>query len=62
MEKMKSEMKGELVIIKIDADKNQQLAQQLKIEGLPTLILYKKGEEVWKNLGYISEEDLKKKL
>lgn len=62
MEKMKAEMKDELVIIKIDADKNQQLAQQLKIEGLPTLILYDKGDEVWKNLGYIAEEDLKKKL
>ncbi|MFC4817324.1 MULTISPECIES: thioredoxin [unclassified Flavobacterium] len=62
MEKMKAEMKGDLVIVKIDADKNQLLAQQLKIEGLPTLILYKKGEEIWKNLGYISEEDLKKKL
>ena len=62
MEKMKAEMKNELIIIKIDADKNQKLAQELKIEGLPTLILYKKGEEIWKNLGYISEEDLKKKL
>ncbi|MCL9805072.1 thioredoxin [Flavobacterium amniphilum] len=62
MEKMKAELKDELVIIKIDADKNQELAQQLQIQGLPTLILYKKGEEIWKNLGFINEADLKAKL
>ena len=62
MEKMKEELKDELVIIKIDADKNQELAQKLQIQGLPTLILYTKGEETWKNLGFISETDLKKKL
>ena len=62
MEKMKAEMKDELIIIKVDADKNQQLVQHLKIEALPTLILYEKGKEVWKNLGYINEVDLKKKL
>jgi thioredoxin len=62
LEKMKEEMKGEIKIVKIDADKNQQLAQDLQIEGLPTLILYKEGKEVWKNLGFIKEEDLKKKL
>jgi thioredoxin len=62
MEKMKAELKDELVIVKIDADKNQELAQQLQIQGLPTLILYKKGEEIWKNLGFISEADLKAKL
>lgn len=60
--KMKEEMKGELVILKVDADQSQELATQLQIEGLPTLILYKDGKEVWKHLGYISEQDLKKKL
>lgn len=62
LEKMKTEMKGQVTIVKIDADKNQQLAQELGIEGLPTLFLYKDGKENWKNLGYITEEDLKKKL
>lgn len=62
LEKMKTEMKGQVTIVKIDADKNQQLAQELAIEGLPTLFLYKDGKENWKNLGYITEEDLKKKL
>ena len=62
IEKMKEEMKEELVIVKIDADENKTLCQELKLEGLPTLILYKNKREVWKNTGYISEKDLKKKL
>ncbi len=60
--KMKEELKNDVVIIQIDVDKNQELAQEMKIEGLPTLILYNKGKEVWKNLGYMSESDLKSKL
>lgn len=60
--KMEEEMKNELVVVKIDADENKSLCEEMKIEGLPTLILYKNKKEVWKNLGYISEEDLKKKL
>ena len=40
---MKEEYKGKITIVKIDADdKNQQLAQQLKIEGLPTVKLLRK--------------------
>jgi thioredoxin len=62
LEKMKKEEKEKLLIIKIDADENKTLCQELKIDGLPTLILYEKGKEIWKNTGYISEEDLKKQL
>lgn len=62
LEKMKSEMKDDLVIISIDVDQNESLAQALKIESLPTLILYENQKSIWKNIGYISEESLKEKL
>ncbi len=38
-------------VIKIDVDKNQELADALRIKGLPTLMIYKDGHMVWRQSG-----------
>ncbi|MFP5437061.1 MAG: thioredoxin family protein [Bacteroidia bacterium] len=38
-------------VIKIDVDKNQELAEALRIKGLPTLMIYKDGQVVWRQSG-----------
>ena len=38
-------------VIKIDVDKNQELSEALRIKGLPTLMIYKNSEMVWRQSG-----------
>lgn len=38
-------------VIKIDVDKNKELSEALRVKGLPTLIIYKRGEMKWRHSG-----------
>jgi len=38
-------------VIKIDVDKNPELSDALSIKGLPTLMIYKEGQMVWRQSG-----------
>ncbi|MCV9930547.1 thioredoxin domain-containing protein [Flavobacterium sp. LS1R49] len=60
--KMQKELADKVVIIRIDVDQNKTLVKDMKIDQLPTLLLYENKEVKWKNTGFISEADLKKQL
>jgi thioredoxin len=60
--KLQEELKDQIKIVRVDADENKTLTEEMKIDGLPTIIVYENGKEIWRNLGYISEEDLRKHL
>ena len=60
--KMQEEMKHKVTIIRLDADENKSLMEQMNLDGLPVIIVYENGKETWRNMGFISEDDLKKHL
>lgn len=62
MLKMQQEMKDKVMIVRLNADENKTIMKELKIEELPTLLLYENNNLKWKSSGFVSEEDLKKQI
>lgn len=60
LEDLKTQMGEELSIYKIDVDKNQAIAERYAIRSIPTLILFKNGEPVWRKSGMASSVELQK--
>ena len=60
--KMQKENSDKVVIVRLNADDNKTIMNELKIEELPTLLLYENKNLKWKSSGFVSEEDLKKQI
>lgn len=55
---VKNELGEAVSILKIDVDKNQDLANMLGVRGVPTLLLYKNGNLLWRQSGVVSKQEL----
>ncbi len=53
IQEVKKQMGDKIKVIKIDVDKNPQLAGSLQIQGVPTLMIYRKGEMKWRQSGVV---------
>lgn len=58
LKQVKDSLGDRLSIIKIDVDKNQQIASQYQVRGVPTMILFQNGKQLWRQSGVLSKEDL----
>lgn len=62
LDEVKKEMKDNVTILKIDVDKNPKASSAFQVQGVPTLIIFRKGEIKWRQSGVVSASQLRSVL
>ena len=62
MDRLKNEMGSQVRILKIDVDKNPDVANKFKVRGVPTFVLFKNGEILWRQSGGMDINTLKSRI
>jgi thioredoxin 1 len=60
LKEAKSSLGDKVKIVKIDVDKNQELSSKYQVRGVPTLILFKEGKQLWRQSGVVPKDELVK--
>lgn len=58
LSEVKTQLGEGVKIIKIDVDKNKSLAEEYQVRGVPTLILFKDGKQLWRQSGMLQKQEL----
>ncbi len=62
LEQIAAEYEGQLKVAKLDVDQNVEIAARYGVQSIPTLILFKKGQEMKRVVGFKSKEKLIEEL
>lgn len=58
LKEVKDELGDKVKIVKIDVDQNQTLANRYQVRGVPTMMLFKNGNLVWRQSGLVPKEEI----
>ncbi|MCX6237472.1 MAG: thioredoxin [Bacteroidia bacterium] len=59
MQQVSREMEGKVKVIKVDVDKNEDVARKYQIRSIPTMILFKNGKVMWQGVGVMQADQIK---
>ncbi len=58
LKQVKDSLGDRVSIIKVDVDKNQELAAMQQVRGVPTMMLFQNGQQKWRQSGVLSKEEI----
>lgn len=56
LKEVKDNLGDRISIIKIDVDTNQKLAAHYQVKGVPTMILFQNGKQLWRQSGVLQKD------
>jgi thioredoxin 1 len=62
LDKLKSELGDKIRILKIDVDKNPDVSDKFKVRGVPTFMLFRSGEVMWRQSGAMDLNTIKRRV
>lgn len=62
LKEVKEELGEDVKIVKIDVDKNQQLAAKYQVRGVPTMMIFKDGKQLWRQSGVLPKQEIVAKI
>lgn len=62
LKEVKDNLGERITILKIDVDKNQELAAKYQVRGVPTMILFQNGKQLWRQSGVLAKEEILKTI
>ena len=58
LKQVKDDLGNQVKIIKVDVDKNQELAGKFQVRGVPTMVLFKEGKQLWRQSGVLQKQQI----
>jgi thioredoxin 1 len=62
LKQVKDNLGERITILKIDVDKNQELSSKYQVRGVPTIILFQNGKQLWRQSGVLTKDEIIKTI